>query len=281
MASEWSEREKTVYREIEAWAENLAAAEERGRKRKEKFDTAYEKLPDEMLEKVHGMLDAVLFQISSFADGNLPYGQEIEKMLSAARLFDNSVSCVADMQKLSIDQLDYIAERQQSRYHLLSFVQGGLSGTGKPLLAAGDVLFLLVANLRAVQLTAATYGYEAKTPFELLAALKIIFMAAAPEMVRYAVWKELMDELDGREQDFFTESGKIFHRYLWPGTIGHAGKLALFTLLRPKKRGKINWAGATIGAVSNYYFSKKVGECARKYYQYRFLKDKHEKTSPA
>ncbi|WP_026683653.1 EcsC family protein [Heyndrickxia coagulans] len=272
--AEWTGREKIVLDEINDWAEKLKTAGKEGDGRKQKLDSLFSHFSDEALENIHEKIDAVLFQICSFADENLPYGHEIEKILAAGRLFDSSVATIPDMRKLTIDQAGFIAARQQAKYRRFSLFEGALSGTGKAVFAAADPFFLLAVNLRAVQLTGAAYGFETKTPGGLVAALKMVLMAAAPDMVKYALWEELMDELEAREPGFYVENDKLFHRYLWPGAIGHAGKLAFLTLLRPKKRGENSWAGMAIGALTNYYFSKKVCEIAEKYYQYRFLTEK-------
>jgi hypothetical protein len=200
-----------------------------------------------------------------------------ERILGSGRIFRKDIENIADLRKLDIDQLQYIAEQQIARHRLYSFTQGGLSGTGGTLLLGADIPAMAVINLRVVQLIAMTYGFEVNTPFEMMTSLKVFHTATLPPRIQKEGWASLIAELEQQEELYFYEGNEKISDISWlEQPIQQLFKAMVIMLFRKKAIQGIPLVSMAIGAATNYQLTRKVTDFAHKYYQLRYLKDKEE-----
>jgi len=200
-----------------------------------------------------------------------------ERILSSGRIFKKDLEKIEDLKQLQIEQLEYIAEQQIARHRLYSFAQGGLAGTGGPLLLSADIPAIAVINLRAVQLIAMTYGVEVNTPFEMMTSLKVFHTATLPPRLQKEGWTMLMNELQSHDDDYFYEGNEEITDITWlEQPVQQLLKALVITLFRKKLIQGIPLVSMAIGAGTNYQLTRKVTDVAHKYYQLRYLKEKEE-----
>jgi hypothetical protein len=274
-----TDREAKVLNEIQDWERNLREFEPND------FQLTYEKylqqsfllLPEKVQRQFFTVIDSWLFHLHSMIQGSQLQMDAKERILSAGRIFHNDLEKVEDLRQLKIEQLQYIAEQQIARHRLYSFAQGGLAGTGGPLLLSTDIPAIAVINLRAVQLIAMTYGIEVNTPFEMMTSLKVFHTATLPPRLQLEGWSLLMDELENRDDYYFYKGNEEIIDITWiEQPVQQLLKALVITLFRKKVIQGIPLVSMAIGAGANYQLTRKVTDLAHKYYQLRYLKEKEE-----
>lgn len=274
-----TDREAKVLNEIQEWERNLLNYEPND------FQLTYEKylqqsfslLPEKVQRQFFTVIDSWLFHLHSLIQGAQLQMDAKERILSSGRIFKKDIEKIEDLRQLQIQQLEYIAEQQIARHRLYSFAQGGLAGTGGPLLLSTDIPAIAVINLRAVQLIAMTYGVEVNTPFEMMTSLKVFHTATLPSRLQKVGWTLLMNELDSRDDHYFYEGNEEITDITWlEQPVQQLLKALVITLFRKKMIQGIPLVSMAIGAGANYQLTRKVTEVAHKYYQLRYLKEKEE-----
>ncbi|MFP5114527.1 EcsC family protein [Bacillaceae bacterium C204] len=272
-----TDREAKVLKEIRDWERNIQEFVPND------FQLTYEKylqhsfslLPEKIQRQFFSVIDSWLFHLHSIIQGSQLQMDAKERILSSGRIFQKDLAKIEDLKKLSIEQLQYIAEQQIARHRLYSFAQGGLAGTGGPLLLGTDIPAIAVINLRVVQLIAMTYGIEVNTPFEMMTSLKVFHTATLPPRLQSEGWNALMAELDGQEDFYFYEGNEEITDITWlEQQVQQLVKALVITLLRKKMIQGIPLVSMAIGAGANYQLTRKVTELAHKYYQLRYLREK-------
>jgi hypothetical protein len=272
-----TDREAKVLKEIRDWERNIQEFVPND------FQLTYEKylqqsfslLPEKIQRQFFSVIDSWLFHLHSIIQGSQLQMDAKERILSSGRIFQKDLAKIEDLKKLSIEQLQYIAEQQIARHRLYSFAQGGLAGTGGPLLLGTDIPAIAVINLRVVQLIAMTYGVEVNTPFEMMTSLKVFHTATLPPRLQSEGWNALMAELDGQEDFYFYEGNEEITDITWlEQPVQQLVKALVITLLRKKMIQGIPLVSMAIGAGANYQLTRKVTELAHKYYQLRYLREK-------
>lgn len=274
-----TDREAKVLNEIQEWERNLLNYEPND------IQLTYEKylqqsfslLPDKVQRQFFSVIDSWLFHLHSLIQGAQLQMDAKERILSSGRIFKKDIEKIEDLRLLQIQQLEYIAEQQIARHRLYSFAQGGLAGTGGPLLLSTDIPAIAVINLRAVQLIAMTYGVEVNTPFEMMTSLKVFHTATLPSRLQKEGWTLLMNELDSRDDHYFYEGTEEITDITWlEQPVQQLLKALVITLFRKKMIQGIPIVSMAIGAGANYQLTRKVTDVAHKYYQLRYLKEKEE-----
>ncbi|MEH7096608.1 EcsC family protein [Neobacillus vireti] len=274
-----TDREIVVLNEIRSWEKNLLSYEAND------FQLLYEKylersfslLPEKVQRQFFSVIDGWLFHLHSIIQGSQLQMDAKERILGSGRIFRKDIENIADLRKLDIDQLQYIAEQQIARHRLYSFTQGGLSGTGGTLLLGADIPAMAVINLRVVQLIAMTYGFEVNTPFEMMSSLKVFHTATLPPRIQKEGWASLIAELEQQEELYFYEGNEKISDISWlEQPIQQLFKAMVIMLFRKKAIQGIPLVSMAIGAATNYQLTRKVTDFAHKYYQLRYLKDKEE-----
>jgi len=272
-----TDREAKVLKEIRDWERNIQEFVPND------FQLTYEKylqqsfslLPEKIQRQFFSVIDSWLFHLHSIIQGSQLQMDAKERILSSGRIFQKDLAKIEDLKKLSIEQLQYIAKQQIARHRLYSFAQGGLAGTGGPLLLGTDIPAIAVINLRVVQLIAMTYGVEVNTPFEMMTSLKVFHTATLPPRLQSEGWNALMAELDGQEDFYFYEGNEEITDITWlEQPVQQLVKALVITLLRKKMIQGIPLVSMAIGSGANYQLTRKVTELAHKYYQLRYLREK-------
>jgi len=274
-----TERETNILNAIRLWEKNLLDYEANDvQLTYEKYlERSFTLLPEKVQTQFFSVMDSWLFHLHSILQGSQLQMEAKERVLSTGRIFRQDIAQIEDLKLLEIDQLQYIAEQQISRHRLYSLAQGAFSGTGSTLLLGADIPAMAVINLRAVQLIAATYGFEVNTPFEMMTALKVFHTASLPPRIRKVGWVSLMEELEGTQEFYFYEGKEEITDITWlDQPIQQLLKAMVIVLFRKRTIKGIPLVSIAIGANANYQFTRKVTDFAHKYYQLRHLREKEE-----
>lgn len=267
----WTNRDQAVWEEIENYIHSLESI--RSNDFKDTYiqwvDQAISFIPKHLSDIFFEKLDSWLFHLHSFIQASQIQEDARIRILTSARVFDESIQTIADMRKLSIDQLSFIADQHSARHRLYALAQGGMTGTGKSILLSTDFLVLMMFNLRSVQITAISYGYDVKTPLELMISLKVFHAATLPKRLRREAWEGIV--IDLQEDPYFYQGPENLLSYQW---LEEPFKQILKTYFITMFKSKPSIIPIAIGAGLNYQFSRKVTDFADKFYKYRYLLDK-------
>jgi hypothetical protein len=277
MIMNWTTRDEAVWNEIVEWEQKLLDYE--GNDLQTTYikwlDRSFAAFPTEWQEVFLSKLDQLLFQIQSLLQGSQIQEDARERILISARAFDDSVADIPDLRNLTIDQLHYLNRQHSARHRLYAFIQGGVTGKGGFLSAIADFPILISINIRAIQLTAMSYGFDVKSPYETMNSLKVFHAALLPNQFKIYGWKKLLEDLKNRQDFYFDDGSEKLADPLWLNElVKQFMKLLAINIFKKKENEKYPLIRMVLGANWNYQFTKKVTEYAEKYYQYRFLLEK-------
>jgi hypothetical protein len=274
-----TERETEVLNEIREWEKHLLNYEANDLQLTyEKYlERSFSLLPEKVQSQFFSVFDSWLFHLHGMIQGSQIQMDAKERILSSGRVFNKDLHQIEDLKKLDIDQLQYIAMQQIARHRLYSFAQGGLAGTGGPLLLGTDIPAMAVINLRVVQLIAMTYGFEVNTPYEMMSSLKVFHTATLPPRLQKEGWSVLMNEMNSSHDHYFYEGNEEITDVTWlEQPIQQLLKAMVITVFRKRLIQGIPLVSMAIGAGTNYQLTRKVTEFAHNYYQLRYLNQKEE-----
>lgn len=274
-----TERETKVLNDIREWEKQLLSYEVNDLQLTyEKYlERSFSLLPEKVQRQFFLVIDSWLFHLHGMIQSSQIQMDAKERILSSGRVFNKDLHIIEDLRKLDIDQLQYIAMQQMARHRLYSFAQGGLAGTGGPLLLGTDIPAMAVINLRAVQLIAMTYGFEVNTPYEMMSSLRVFHTATLPPRLQKEGWSILMNELDSSGDRYFYEGNEEITDVTWlEQPIQQLLKAMVITLFRKRLIQGLPVVSMAIGAGTNYQLTRKVTEFAHNYYQLRYLNEKEE-----
>lgn len=245
----------------------------------QKFSAWIEQLPGEYQAIAIDVLDKAILTLANFSQQQTKIREEEQKIVIEARLFDQDVMEIHDLQRLSLNQLEYLESKAKSKYKQYALIEGGVAGLGHPLGLLLDFPALLTINLKMVQAMASTYGYSLRYPPEQLLALKVLHAGSLPQAYEEEAWSWLMEELHSQDEfaPFYVGEETIIQRE-WLQTLAKQWlkTLGLYGLKKISKT-KYSLIGALIGAGSNYQFTHQVGSFASRFYRYRFQLEHAEK----
>ncbi|MDR7077797.1 hypothetical protein J2Y03_002823 [Neobacillus niacini] len=274
-----TDRETKVLNDIREWEKQLLSYEVNDLQLTyEKYlERSFSLLPEKVQSQFFLVIDSWLFHLHGMIQSSQIQMDAKERILSSGRVFNKDLHIIEDLRKLDIDQLQYIAMQQMARHRLYSFAQGGLAGTGGPLLLGTDIPAMAVINLRAVQLIAMTYGFEVNTPYEMMSSLRVFHTATLPPRLQKEGWSILMNELDSSGDRYFYEGNEEITDVTWlEQPIQQLLKAMVITLFRKRLIQGLPVVSMAIGAGTNYQLTRKVTEFAHNYYQLRYLNEKEE-----
>ena len=273
-------RDIQVWNEISEWENRLFQTEPTD------FHVLYDKwleqsfslLPENIREQIFPKLDSWMFHLHAMVQSSQVQMDARERVLSAARVFNSGIDSADDMRiKLSIDQLNYIADQQMARHRLYSFVQGGASGSGGVLLLGADIPFMTVINVKTVQLVAMSYGYEVNTPFEMMMALRVFHIGTMPKRLQGAAWTSLLEDTENAGEPYIYMGAEELTNMSWlEQPLKQVLKASAILMFRRRLLQGVPLISMAIGAGANYQMTRQVSEFAQKYYQYRCLSEKRE-----
>ncbi|MDQ0215005.1 hypothetical protein J2S13_001404 [Oikeobacillus pervagus] len=278
----WSNRDEVVWNEIVEWEKSLYQYE--GNDLTNTYvkwlDATFSTIPEEVQQKFYSKLDQWLFHLHSLLQGSTIQSEAREQILSSARSFHPALQDLSDMKKLTIDQLHYLNQQHTARHRLYSFIQGGVTGSGGGVTMMTDFPLMAIINLRTVQLTAMTYGYDVRIPYEMMMSLKVFHAATLPNHMKMYGWENLLDDLETKDSLYFYDGSEQLTNATWlQEPLKQIMKLMAISLFSKKKTSKWPIISMAIGAGINYQLTRKVTQYAEKYYQYRYLQAKREDQS--
>lgn len=271
-------REKMVWKAIEKWEQSYFIESEKNTyySLEDTLNHTLRSWKPDLQTKLLETVDSIIFHTHVIIQSSKYEEETALKLLDQGRVFDANIEDLADMKRLTIDQLRFISNQHLARQRLLSFSQGGVVGIGGLFLVALDLPLMLTINLRSIQLIAITYGYDLKKPYELMLVLKVFHVATLPKTMQKEGWLCLLQELDEYEDEWllFNEKNNDKSTVWLQQPIKQIGKGFMLHLLRNKLIQGIPLFGMAIGAASNYFLAKQVSEIAHHFYQKRFLLEK-------
>ncbi|MGG0410637.1 EcsC family protein [Peribacillus simplex] len=274
---EFTNREMKLWNEISEWQEKLYQYEptDLAALYDKWLEQGFALLPENVQQQFFEKLDTWLFHLHAMVQSSQVQIDARERILASARVFNEEIETLSDLNHLSIDQLNYIANQHIAKHRLYSFAQGGMSGSGGMLLLGSDIPAMTVINVRIVQLIAMSYGVEVNTPFEMMLALKVFNAGAMPKRLQGIAWEELIRELQTAEDDYFYLGIEELTNPSWmEQPLKQLLKALSITVFRKKLVRGIPFISMAIGAGSNYQMTRSVSEFAQKFYQYRYLLEK-------
>ncbi|UCZ52278.1 EcsC family protein [Bacillus shivajii] len=276
----WTNREDAVWNEIVEW--ESAQFEREGTD----FSLTYQKWLNKSIEMLDSKwkknmlttLDSILFHLHATVQQGRFDQQATDFLLTQARVFRDDINTVEDMKKLSIDQLRFIAKKQLAKQRLTSFAQGGITGVGGIMFTLSDLPLMLAINLRTIQLTALTYGYDLRKPYEMMLVLKLFHAISLPSHLRKEAWEQLFFELGSTDDSFMFYEGEedIMSEAWMQQPLNNVAKLIFLSFARKKVIQGIPVLGIAFGASVNYQFTRRVSEAAHMFYQKRALLERRE-----
>jgi hypothetical protein len=271
-------REQKIWSDIEEWEQQLFQYEPNDLEHtyNKWVELGFASLSEKLKAKFFEQLDMSMFHIHSLLNNSQMQADARDRLLASARVFDSSISQIEDIQRLTIDQLHYLASQFVTRHRMYSFVQGGVSGSGGLVAVGSDVPAMAVINIRSVQLISLSYGYDVMTPSNMMIALKVFHAATLPIRLRAEAWGKLLEELHSKEEYFYIGSEQLTNELWLQEPLNQVMKGLMIQLFRKKEVSGIPLISMTIGAMTNYQLTRRVTTFAEKFYQYRYLHDKKE-----
>ncbi|QOY33890.1 EcsC family protein [Anaerobacillus isosaccharinicus] len=268
-------RKKAVMETIENWEQSYFIDDNKNSyySLETSFNQTIEGWRPNLQEKLLKTVDSIIFHTHAIAQNSKYDKETTAKVLDLGRVFNEDINKISDMKLLTIDQLRFIANQHLAKQRLISLTQGGFSGIGGFFTVALDLPLMLTINLRSIQLTAMTYGYDLNKPYELMLALKVFHVATLPKTMQKEGWRHLLLELDQFEDEWLLFDEKnVYKSTVWlQQPIKQIGKGLLLFLIRKKMIQGVPLLGITVGAAANYFLAKQVSELAHHFYQKRFL----------
>ena len=274
---EFTNREMKVWNEISEWQEKLYQYEptDLAALYDKWLEQGFALLPENFQQQFFEKLDTWLFHLHAMVQSSQVQIDARERILASGRVFNEEIETLSDLNHLSIDQLNYIANQHIAKHRLYSFAQGGMSGSGGLLLLGSDIPAMTVINVRIVQLIAMSYGFEVNTPFEMMLALKVFNAGAMPKRLQGIAWEELIREVQTAEDDYFYLGIEELTNPTWmEQPLKQLLKALSIAVFRKKLVRGIPFISMAIGAGSNYQMTRNVSEFAQKFYQFRYLLEK-------
>ncbi|QQK77314.1 EcsC family protein [Salicibibacter cibarius] len=261
---EWEER-YFENRDMQTWSVQELQAE------------AASRLPKKWQEKLIEGVDRFLFYTQSMILNANVQREVEERILATARVFRDDIATITDVRKLTLEQNQFIRMQMVAKQRLFAFGQGGITGFGGPFLLAADLPLLMAINLRTVQLSALSFGYDMRHPAEMMIALKVFEVGTSPSSTQFQGWKELEAEEEnivGAFPGFYNGNEQIINEEWLHQPLRQIGKLAMIFMLRKKLIQGVPLVGIAYGAYSNYRLAKQVSDISGVYYEKRYLLDR-------
>ncbi|MCD7032774.1 EcsC family protein [Metabacillus sp. GX 13764] len=273
-------KEKRLYSELIQWEKHLQSdmRPDLARTYEVWLKESYEKIPGHLRRTFFNRADDIFLHFYSLIQNSQLLHDSGRKIISIAQTYDNSIDAVNGLKKLSVDQKHYIANTQLARHRLYSLVQGGMTGGFGLALYLFDLPLLCVIQIKAIQLTAMSYGYEMNSPYEMMTGLKVYRASLLPKHLRYREWTALIEEAKrnaGTPFLYDSEEPLADEKLIYPA-VSQIAKLLFIAAARKKLLQGIPVFGAAAGAGANYRLTKQAADFAQHYYVYRSFLEKGE-----
>lgn len=273
----WTKRDQAYWDELMIWEQQLAANQNNSAEEANSFTSqAAALLPKEIQGLLAEGADEGLKRIYAFMQKTQLQPEAHERVLALARVFDHEIESLEDMHCLTIDQLHYISSRQMERSRLFAAVQGTITGTGALLPLAADILSLPVIQLQLIGATALSYGFDPDAPFEKENILHVLYTAMLPKQSKVDGWAQLITEVE--EGAFYMDDRWGFHETMLREPLQYVIKLAAVRGLRNQRVFGIPLLSIAAGVGSSWRTVNETAVLAERYYQYRYLHEKKNRS---
>ncbi|WP_088103822.1 EcsC family protein [Halalkalibacter urbisdiaboli] len=241
-------------------------------------DWVFSKLSPSKQERVLTQLESMIIHIQAWMQNSKSHEETRNRILRHARVFNPDIETIADLQVLTLEQQEFMAEQLMAKQRLLALGQGGLSGMGGAFLFAMDLPAVVAINIRSIQQLALVYGYDLNQPVEMIFALKLFHVATLPKAFQAEAWEQLFEEVDMHEHNDMFYQGKddIIEVEWLQRVVRQVGKNVVIAMLRKKLIQGVPLIGMAFGATMNYRFSQQVIEVAHMFYQKRLILEKED-----
>lgn len=274
----WGEKEKVALAAIKEWEKTLATYERNNHGQtvcSRWVEESFTRLPAKRQEQFFQKLDNWVFQLYSFIQSTPHYDEARDHVLTAGRTFDPSIQSIPDMEKLPIDQLQLLVKQHLSSHRVYALIQGGMTGTGKPLAITTDIPILIAIHLRSILICAMIYGINVQSPVEIITSLKIFYAATQPKYRMLHGWNDLLAEMEKMGDYFYVGSERLSSSSCLHETLKQLLKLLFVIRLKQSKLGRFfPLLPIGVSAGVNYQLTRKITIFADKYYQLRYLLNK-------
>ncbi|PSL44568.1 EcsC family protein [Salsuginibacillus halophilus] len=237
------------------------------------LEKGFYNLPESQRRRALMFVDKFLFYAQSLTLNSKYHDEAEDRLIRMGQVFDDEIQSIEDFHQLQLPQLNYLLSTQLAKQRLVSLGQGGATGFGGPLLLASDLPMLLLINLRTVQLTAMTYGYDLRYPNEMMTALQVFHTASLPKRMQKAYWDQLplhQDE-NGSSPYFYDGEEEVVDATWLLQPLRHIAKAVVLQNFRKKLLQGVPVLGIAFGAAVNYQFAREVSEVAKRYYEKRWI----------
>lgn len=269
----WTKRDQAYWDELMAWEQQLAADQNSTVEEANSFTSqAAAVLPEETQTLLAEKVDEGLKSIYAFMHKTQLQNEVRSRVLAVARVFDEEIETLTHMRRLPIDQLHYISSQQTARSRLLAAAQGAITGTGKLLPLAADMVSLPVIQLHVIEATAMSYGFDLNEPFEKDTILHVLYTAMLPKHSKVDGWAQLITEVE--EGISYIDGRWSFNESMLREPLQYIIKLAAVRGFRRQKMSGLPLLSMAVGIGASWRTVNETAVLAERYYQYRYLHEK-------
>ncbi|WP_138415298.1 EcsC family protein [Aquibacillus sediminis] len=270
--------EKLIRKEINAWEKDISYYQPND------FEMVYDgwvnqtfqRLDPEIQSKFFSKLDDFLFHTHAYLQGSPLQMDTRAAIINNGRVFKSSLEEIQDLKACSIDELTYLAQQHISKGKLYSFLQGGFTGAGGPLLLGFDFPLMVIMNLRVVQQIGLAFGHEMNHPYEMMLSLKVFHAATLPKRFQYQAWTQLMHEIKSDNVYLYEGNDNVTDPSWMDQPLKQTFKALLILMWKRKLVQGIPVLSIGVGAYFNYHLTRQVSQYALRFYQKRYLIDKQK-----
>jgi hypothetical protein len=239
------------------------------------FASWIQKIPSEQKDQAVEILDHLIMYMSNFYQQKERIAEIERKILLEARLFQEGIQSIEEIELLSIHQVDYIAEKWKTKYTMYALVEGGIAGLGHSLFLLLDFPALLAINMKMVHSIANSYGYSLSYPTEQVLALKVLHAGSLAKPYQELEMEWLREQyVSGEESFIHAYQDQMIIQKEWLETLAKQWIKSLFLYgMKHKSNHSFPLLGVALGANLNYQFTKQVAQFASSFYHERFMNE--------
>ena len=246
-------------------------------------------IPEDVRGSISGVTEKVVEKLQDMSQWSVNH----DAVLEATREFDIDATSIAALRKVSIHDLDHIAQKFSEQNTRVATVSG--AGTGMTALVGfgwagliADLPTLFAVSLRSIYQTALCYGFDLEgdgmspetRAYEMEYMMRVFKIATASDKVqKQRSLGELKDFEAGRQSELYNPvMGDYAAKQLSKNATGYVSRILIKEIVErtitKKAAALIPGLGVVFSAGFNYVYLQDVGEAAFMIYRERFLLDK-------
>ncbi|OES44141.1 EcsC family protein [Domibacillus iocasae] len=273
----WTKRDHLYWNQLMDWEQQLVSSRGNETEENDALDRITAFMTDDMQDRFFMQVDQSIEWIHSFLQKEMLQTEVRGRILLTARIFRDDIETVEQLRSLTIDQLHYISRQQASRNHAAAAVQGAITGTGSLVPIAADLLSMTAIGLHAIQTNTLSYGFDPSHPIEKENILHLFHVSLLPDHLKADGWAQLITEVEEGIASI-SDGSWAMDKTMLQEPLRHALKLAAVRTLRHQTISGVPLISMAIGAGANYRAVKQMTTFAERYYQYRYLHEKKNRS---